>query len=122
LTSTIYNLKEEQIGTSLHRMDLTTQHLSNGFSSCYFDATILSTITLDDIKSSSPTNSNSASFLTAFKDEESKYLPLLTCLKPPGFSFQVLAFNKYGAAHQHVHDILFEFQNKATPAFHTPLL
>jgi hypothetical protein len=50
---------------------------------------------------------------TAFKDKEKTYLPLLTSLKPPGFIFKVLAFNTFGAAHQHVHDLLSDLQNKA---------
>jgi hypothetical protein len=93
-------------------MDLTTQHPSIDYSSRYFDVTIRSTLTLDDLKPSSPINPNDA-FLTAFKDKEKTYLPLLTSLKPPGFIFKVLAFNTFGAAHQNVHDLLSELQNKA---------
>jgi hypothetical protein len=50
---------EEQIGSSLHRMDLITQHPSNDYSFLYFDVTIRSTVTLEDI-SSSPINPNDA--------------------------------------------------------------
>jgi hypothetical protein len=46
--------------------------------------------------------------------KESKYQPLLTS---QGFIFQVLAFNIYGATHQHVYNLLSELQNKVKFCF-----
>jgi hypothetical protein len=92
----IYNLTEEQIGSSLHRMDLTTQHVFNDHRFRSFDFTIRSTVTLHDIASQYLIANGT--LLTAFKDKVNKYLPLLTPIKPPGHTFQVLAFNTYGLA------------------------
>ncbi len=75
----IYNLKKIQISTSLHRIDLTKEHHSNDHSDCYFDFTICSTVTLDDINSQSFINANVASLSPSF-------FPL----KPSGSHFQHL--------------------------------
>ncbi len=71
--------------------------------------TCLSTFTLDDLNPHCPSTPMELFSLLS----RTKKRLLLTSLKPLGFIFKVLAFNTFGAAHEHVHDLLSELQNKA---------
>jgi hypothetical protein len=108
----IYNVKEEQLDTPGHAIDLTTTHPSDDNAYRYFDFTIRSTAKLADIDSTSPINPNAA-LLNAIEAKKQLYLPILSNFKPPGFIFQALAFNTHGAAHQDVRAFLTELSAKA---------
>jgi hypothetical protein len=71
-----------------------------------------------DIKSNSPINPNKA-FHKAINDKEKLYCPILTNLKPPGYIFQVLVLNFYGAAHQNVRNFISELKSFLASPHHT---
>jgi hypothetical protein len=84
LANLIYSLTEEQIGSSLHRIDLTTEHPSNNHSFRCFNFTICSTVTLNDI--------NSQSTPTAYFSLNYKAKKANTCSFSPISSHPVSSF------------------------------
>jgi hypothetical protein len=65
----MYNVKEEELDTLRHAIDLTISHPSDDNEYCYFDVTVHSTVILVDINSSCPINPNDA-LRTAIEEKE----------------------------------------------------